>query len=141
MAQLTVTEQDTHIKTKYAWFDYRWMRYFFSEDTSVENYPTLDLQRRAVWIAVALLLLGLNEVDHSWYMPYLGPFGSLIPLALHVDGATPGTCAGRKQARRVTEAASTLAARRLAHCARPLHFRLHYAGLERRVQLLGTTLH
>src|SRR5450755_626544 len=82
MAQLTVTEQDTHIKTKHAWFDYRWMRYFFSEDTSAANHSTLDLQRRAVWIAVALLLQALNEVDHNLYIPYLGPFGSLIPLAL-----------------------------------------------------------
>src|SRR5450759_5868694 len=81
MAQLTVTEQDTHIKTKHAWFDYRWMRYFFSEDTSAANHSTLDLQRRAVWIAVALLLQALNEVDHNLYIPYLGPFGSLIPVS------------------------------------------------------------
>ncbi len=84
MAQQAVIEQDIHIKTKHTWFHYRWMRFFFSEDTSADNHLTLDLQRRAVWITVALLLQGLNEVDHDWYMPYLGVFGSLVPLALLV---------------------------------------------------------
>lgn len=58
------------------------MRHFFTEDVSPDNRPIIDLQRRAVWIALALILQSLNEIDHGWYFPFLQPFGSLIPFAL-----------------------------------------------------------
>src|SRR5207248_10820539 len=60
----------------------RWMRHFFTEDVSPDNRPIVELQQRAVWIGLALILQALNEIDHDWYIPYLMPFGSLIPLAL-----------------------------------------------------------
>jgi len=73
----TTRPEEHHTTTKY-----RWMRYFFTEDVSPDNRPIVELQRRASWIGVALILQALNEIDHNWYIPYLMPFGSLIPLAL-----------------------------------------------------------
>ena len=58
------------------------MQRFFTEDVSPDNYPIVELQRRAVWISIALILQAFNEIDHNWYIPYLNPFGSLIPLVL-----------------------------------------------------------
>jgi uncharacterized membrane protein len=58
------------------------MRYFFTEDVSPDNRPVIDLQRRATWVGVALILQSLNEIDHNWYFPFLQPFGSLIPFML-----------------------------------------------------------
>src|SRR5438552_3715859 len=60
----------------------RWMRHFFTEDVSPDNRPIVELQQRAIWIGLALILQALNEIDHDWYIPYLMPFGSLIPFAL-----------------------------------------------------------
>ncbi len=57
------------------------MKLFFTEETSA-NRPIVELQRRAVWIGLAFILQALNEIDHSWYIPYLMPVGSLIPFAL-----------------------------------------------------------
>src|SRR5712692_3985963 len=39
----------------------RWMRYFITEGTSPEYAPIRDLQRRACWIGLALILQALNE--------------------------------------------------------------------------------
>src|SRR5579884_891072 len=75
LTQTTQPEEATPQKTTY-----RWMRHFFSEDVSPDNRPVIDLQRRATWIAVALILQSLNEIDHDWYFPALQPFGSLIPF-------------------------------------------------------------
>ncbi len=58
------------------------MRHFFTEDVSPDNRPIVELQRRAVWIAIALLLQAANEIDHDYYISFLGPAGSLIPFAL-----------------------------------------------------------
>jgi hypothetical protein len=60
----------------------RWMQLFFTKDMSPDNRPIVELQQRAVWIGLALILQALNEIDHDWYIPYLMPFGSLIPFAL-----------------------------------------------------------
>lgn len=60
----------------------KWMRYFFTTEVTRENRPIVELQRRALWIGLALILQSLNEIDHSWYMPYLGVMGSLVPLLL-----------------------------------------------------------
>src|SRR5579884_267949 len=60
----------------------RWMQLFFTKDMSPDNRPIVELQQRAVWIGLALILQALNEIDHDWYIPYLMSFGSLIPFAL-----------------------------------------------------------
>ncbi|HLZ59265.1 MAG TPA: hypothetical protein VKR06_20170 [Ktedonosporobacter sp.] len=81
MEQRSVIAQTTRPEKKQT-RTHRWMRYFFTEDLSSDNRPIADLQRRAVWIGLALVLQTLNEIDHNWYFPYLAPFGSLIPMAL-----------------------------------------------------------
>jgi len=58
------------------------MRYFFTEDVSPDNRLVVELQRRATWIGLALVLQAINEIDHDWYFPLIKPFGSLIPLML-----------------------------------------------------------
>lgn len=58
------------------------MRHFFSEEGALEHRPIYDLQMRAVWIGLALVLQSLNEVKHELYEPLLQPFGSLIPFTL-----------------------------------------------------------
>ncbi|GAC1617596.1 MAG: hypothetical protein NVS4B11_06910 [Ktedonobacteraceae bacterium] len=58
------------------------MRYFFTEDVSPDNRRVVELQRRATWIGLALILQAINEIDHDWYFPFLKPFGSLLPLVL-----------------------------------------------------------
>lgn len=55
---------------------------FFVAEITPENYRLFDLQRRALWIGVAIFLQTLNEIDHDWYIPYLMPVGSLIPFVL-----------------------------------------------------------
>jgi uncharacterized membrane protein len=60
----------------------RWTRYFLTEDVSLNCRSIVTLQQRAIWIGLALILQALNEIDHDWYIPYLMPFGSLIPFVL-----------------------------------------------------------
>src|SRR2546426_4810469 len=84
MEQQIVLTQTTQSEIPPITFWQRWMRYFFTDDLSPDNRPIFDLQRRACWISVALILQSLDEIDHNWYIPYLMPFGSLIPLTLIV---------------------------------------------------------
>lgn len=62
-----------------------WMRYFFTEDISPDNHPIIELQRRATWVSVALILQALNEIDRRVYIPFV-PFlqhwQALIPFVL-----------------------------------------------------------
>jgi uncharacterized membrane protein len=58
------------------------MRYFFTEDVSPDNRLVVELQRRATWIGLALILQATNEIDHNLYFPFIQPFGSVIPLVL-----------------------------------------------------------
>ncbi len=60
----------------------RLMRHFFTEDVSPDNHPLIELQRRAVWIGLAIVLQSCNEIPYFWYMPFLQAFGSLIPFIL-----------------------------------------------------------
>jgi hypothetical protein len=64
----------THTKS---FLHYRWMSYFFTNKST-----TNDLQQRAAWIALALILQALNEIDHNYYLPILQQFTSLPPLLL-----------------------------------------------------------
>src|SRR5207302_5980485 len=77
--QTTGPREENHTPGGYPW---KWMRHFFSEDVSPDNSPVVELQRRAVWIGLALILQAPNEIDHNSYMPYLKSFGSLVPFAL-----------------------------------------------------------
>src|SRR6266852_2384780 len=60
-----------------------WMRHFFTEDTSPDNHPVIDLQRRAAWVGVALILQALNEVNEMVSGYYQGS----IPLLKIWSGA------------------------------------------------------
>jgi len=81
MSQGLISTQTTLPGQKRILLNYRWMRYFFTEDQSAQSRPITDLQQRALWIALALLLQSPNEIDHNYYS-FLGPLSSLIPLAL-----------------------------------------------------------
>lgn len=58
---------------------------FFAVDRSPDNHQVVDLQRRACWIGLALVLQALNEINVHWYMPFvpfLQPWEGLIPFGL-----------------------------------------------------------
>ena len=83
MEQRSVLTQKTRPQAaRHQWPSYGWMRYFFTEDVSPDNRLVVELQRRATWIGLALVLQAINEIDHDWYFTYIKPFGSLIPLFL-----------------------------------------------------------
>jgi hypothetical protein len=58
--------------------NYRWMHHFFSDDVSLKNQPVVEMQRRAVWIGIAFILQGLNEIPFSTFMP----FGALVQFSV-----------------------------------------------------------
>src|SRR6266571_3533846 len=63
----------------------RLMRYFFTEDVTPDNYPLIELQRRACWVGFAIIAQALNEIDRKVYLPYvrfLLPWASMIPFVL-----------------------------------------------------------
>ncbi len=83
MEQQTTSTETAQPKAEHRkWPSYRWMQHFFTEDVSPDNRRVVELQRRATWIGLALVLQAINEIDHNWYFPFLHPFGSLIPFAL-----------------------------------------------------------
>jgi len=64
---------------------YWWMRHFFTEDVSPATHPLIELERRASWVGLALVLQALNEIQAAWYLPYvhwLRPYVQLIPFFL-----------------------------------------------------------
>src|SRR5579859_815600 len=60
----------------------RIINYFFIKHHTPATHVISDLQRRAIWIALALILQALNEIDHNYYLPILKQFASLPPLFL-----------------------------------------------------------
>jgi len=65
----------------------RWMRYFITEGTSPEYAPIRDLQRRACWIGLALILQALNEAValvpvYLPVVPFLTAWIGLISFSL-----------------------------------------------------------
>ena len=73
---------------------WQWMRHFFTEDTSPDIHPIIELQRRATWIGVALILQALNEIPRKYYIPYvpfLQPWTEIIPFIL-VLGSLVAMC-------------------------------------------------
>ncbi len=59
-----------------------WLRYFFTDDVSSGNRSTVELQHRAVWIGLALILLTPSTLDYTFFNRLLAPVGSLIPVLL-----------------------------------------------------------
>ncbi len=91
LTQTTRPEKDHIITTT----KYHWMRLFFTEDVSPDNFSIVELQHRAAWIGLALILQALNEINHDWYTPYLMPFASLIPLTIFLGSFVAMTMALR----------------------------------------------
>ncbi len=91
-ASLTHTTRSEKERTQNRW---QWMRHFFTEDTSPDNHPIIELQRRATWIGVALILQALNEIPRKFYIPYVPPFlkpwSGIIPFIL-VLGSLVAMC-------------------------------------------------
>jgi len=78
----------THPTRSMSVFDqnrWRWMRHFFTEDTSPDNHTLIDLQRRATWIGVAIILQALNEIPRKYYLPvipFMYSWAAFIPFIL-----------------------------------------------------------
>lgn len=78
MAIRSVAVPTTSAPTRRPLFQYQWMRHFFTKDVSSASRPIVELQRRACWIALAILLFTQNELDHSRYLSLLGTAGQWI---------------------------------------------------------------
>ncbi len=63
-AELTQTTELEDNHTSH-WF--RLMRHFFTGDVSPDNHPLVEMQRRAVWIGLALILQSFNEIPPQLY--------------------------------------------------------------------------
>jgi hypothetical protein len=84
MEQGPATTQTTQPKNARTKASAAWLRYFFSDDLSPANHATIELQRRAVWVSVALLLLSPSTLDYTWFNRALTPVGSIIPILLTI---------------------------------------------------------
>src|SRR5256885_17082020 len=82
MAQRSVLTQTTQPKEDHTTIRYRWMHRFFTTDVSPDNHPIVELQRRAIWFSIALILQAGDEIFLELYMSYFGAFWLLIPLGL-----------------------------------------------------------
>ncbi|GCE13363.1 glycosyltransferase 87 family protein [Tengunoibacter tsumagoiensis] len=80
MALRSVTAQTALPQQEKQLFSYKWMRAFFTEDVSSANSAVVELQGRAVWIALALIFQSLNEISYITNIAQLGPFRSLLPM-------------------------------------------------------------
>lgn len=76
MAQRSVLEQTTQTQPQRQFLSYKWMNYFFTDGSSPDSEDIARLQRRAVWIAVAILLQAANEI------PRIASVSALIPFIL-----------------------------------------------------------
>src|SRR5258708_25786582 len=81
MAQRSVLTQTTRPEAILTTNKHQWMRHFLTEDTSSSNRPTIALQKRAIWIALALILLSLNDLIYGW-LSLIGPLGAVLPVIL-----------------------------------------------------------
>jgi uncharacterized membrane protein len=86
----------TQTRAERLMLNYRWMRFFFTEESSPGMLGIIDLQRRAVWIGLALLCQSLVLIvpvftinqsnEHEWYIPALQLLGTLFPGGLTLGG-------------------------------------------------------
>ncbi len=82
MQQRSVLTQTTHTENKNVPFYPHWMRHFFTDDVSPDNRPIIDLQRRATWIGLALILQTLSEIEHNPFIASHIFFGSILSTTL-----------------------------------------------------------
>jgi uncharacterized membrane protein len=65
--------QRTSQTGRFAAYKAKIFAFFFATDKSPDNHVIVDIQRRACWISLALILQALNEINPGWYTPYV-PF-------------------------------------------------------------------
>ena len=83
VATQTTRPEHSHISIKHRVT--RLLESFFTKDVSPDNHAIVELQRKAVWIGLAIVLQSLtelNEMRRAWYTPYIGPIGSIISFTL-----------------------------------------------------------
>ncbi len=76
---LTHTTQRT--PTRKPLLQYRWMRYFFTEDAATDTHSISHIQRRAVWIALAFMLQAISTTDFNGIFPFLKSLNSFLPFS------------------------------------------------------------
>ena len=82
MQQQPALTHTTQVPTQKPLLQYRWMRYFFTEDDATGIYSISHIQRRAVWIALAFILQAISTTDFNGIFPFLKPFNSFLPTPL-----------------------------------------------------------
>src|SRR5450432_2681828 len=82
MQQQPALTQTTQAPTQKTLLQYRWMRYFFTEDTATGTSSISHIQRRAVWIALAFILQAISTTDFKGIFPFLKSFSSFLPTPL-----------------------------------------------------------
>jgi uncharacterized membrane protein len=82
MQQQPALTQTTQAPTQKTLLQYRWMRYFFTEDTAMGTSSISHIQRRAVWIALAFILQAISTTDFKGIFPFLKSFSSFLPTPL-----------------------------------------------------------
>ena len=82
MEQNAVLTQTTGLENNRTSRWHRWMRHFFTEDVSPDNHPLVELQRRAIWIGLALILQSFNEIPHQLYANLPRTYVSVILFVL-----------------------------------------------------------
>ena len=82
LAVLTQTPQPEKVQTSTNNLIDKWMRPFFTEGASPDKRHIRDLQRRALWLGLALVFQAPNEPIFNLVSPLLGPSGSILPFIL-----------------------------------------------------------
>ena len=88
--------QPTQSRAERFVLNHRWMHFFFTEERTSGVLKIIELQRRAVWIGLALLCQSLVLIaptftidqsnENTWYAPVLELLGALIPCILTLGG-------------------------------------------------------
>jgi hypothetical protein len=85
MEQRAVLEQTTQTKEQQQPArKYTWMHLFYTEDVSPDNHSLSDLQRRATWLGIALVLQAPNELlgQFSALISFFSILSSLVAIAM-----------------------------------------------------------
>jgi hypothetical protein len=84
MEQRAVLDQITQTKEQQPAHKYTWMHLFYTEDVSPDNHSLIDLQRRATWLGIALVLQAPNEFlgQFSALISFFSILGSLVAIAM-----------------------------------------------------------
>ncbi|HEY1352391.1 MAG TPA: glycosyltransferase 87 family protein [Ktedonobacteraceae bacterium] len=96
MEQRLSLTRTTRVRIPRFALNYRWVRYFFTEERSMDALKIIELQRRAVWIGLALLCQSLVLIaptltpgesgQQRWLLLLLHIASGLIPCGLTVGG-------------------------------------------------------